>query len=511
MLMTITISKVNETYIKVVCPESYQEMDIQDRFSFKEESFQYAQRSSKLKYWDGTIKLYNRKTKYLYLGLLYELLEFISLREWDYELDPALLPDEDTISKEEILDIINEVIQPCDNGKPLTLYDYQLDALYVQLNQDRSTLIAATSAGKSLIIYCLFRILQLLPEMHGKTFVLSVPNTLLVEQMYNDFENYSNNELKNWSVRKFCQKVTAKYPKYIDKQIVISTWHSLCKFPIESLNNIAVAIVDECHTCAADTLSNMLKSLEKCSIRCGLTGTLDIFEANQLLVQGLLGPKVKLVSAKELIDSNRATKVQINVIVLNHRDEDRKKLYDKATSLKSGSGRYNAELEHLQSDMKRRELLSKLFNSVDGNSLILFNRVEDYGKPFYQEFKEKNENTFLIIGEVSADEKENIRLSMEDYDNAKIFANYKCVGTGVSIKKLTNAFFISSVKSSVTVLQSIGRLMRLHESKDMGMVYDIVDNLTYNGRENFSYKHAQERIAMYEKEGHPITFLSIDL
>ena len=51
------------------------------------------------------------------------------------------------------------------------------------------------------------------------------------------------------------------------------------------------------------------------------------------------------------------------------------------------------------------------------------------------------------------------------------------MSTGVSIKRLHHVVFASSSKSEIRVLQSVGRGLRMHETKDRVYVWDLVDDL----------------------------------
>ena len=86
------------------------------------------------------------------------------------------------------------------------------------------------------------------------------------------------------------------------------------------------------------------------------------------------------------------------------------------------------------------------------------------------------------------------------------------MSTGVNIKRLKNAIFANPTnKSKVRTLQSICRTLRLHAEKDVAILYDIVDNLTYKGNLNYSVKHLEERIKMYDNEQFPYEIFQVDL
>ena len=61
-------------------------------------------------------------------------------------------------------------------------------------------------------------------------------------------------------------------------------------------------------------------------------------------------------------------------------------------------------------------------------------------------------------------------------DKPKILvASFGTLSTGVSIKDLHNIVFMESFKSEQIIIQSIGRGLRLHKTKDSAVIFDIVD------------------------------------
>jgi len=58
----------------------------------------------------------------------------------------------------------------------------------------------------------------------------------------------------------------------------------------------------------------------------------------------------------------------------------------------------------------------------------------------------------------------------------------------------------SPSKSKIKVLQSIGRMLRQHAEKEHAILYDIVDNLSYGSKSNFTLDHFAERVKIYDNE-----------
>lgn len=69
--------------------------------------------------------------------------------------------------------------------------------------------------------------------------------------------------------------------------------------------------------------------------------------------------------------------------------------------------------------------------------------------------------------------------------------------TGVNIRNLHNVVFASPSKSRIRNLQSIGRVLRTNDKKDIAVLYDIADNLTKKNQENYTLRHFTERLKIY--------------
>jgi len=64
-------------------------------------------------------------------------------------------------------------------------------------------------------------------------------------------------------------------------------------------------------------------------------------------------------------------------------------------------------------------------------------------------------------------------------------------------------------KSEIKVLQSIGRMLRLHESKEDATLYDIVDDFSWKTHKNYTLKHFIERVKIYDAEKFDYTLYNL--
>lgn len=508
----IKVVKETEDKILVVPKEAHTVVELSDYFSFEKEVAQHQRRFRKS--WDGVTRLYSSKTGRLPAGLLSHVYDFAARYNYTLDVDPELTAKVD-IKPQEMVEFINNFIKPYSGGKPIKPHDYQYLATYHALKNKRATMLAATSAGKSLIIYLIARILELSDDKGAnKRILITVPTTSLVEQLYADFEDYANNGTRDWIVSQHVQKVSGQYEKTINRNIVISTWQSAIKF--YNLNEFGVWINDETHNGKSASIKEISRKMPECSYRIGLTGTLDGVELHSLEIQGVFGPVKRIIKAIELQEQGKAAKTKIFGILLKHPDSAKRMLKtlqaeDKKLKGPRSNG-YEIEMQYLMSCPLRNQYIINLAKELKGNTIILTGRIDAHLLPLLEQTKEATDRpVFAIHGGVDANEREQIRQILEQYDNAIIWASYGTMSTGVSIKKLHNLVFAYPMKAKIKVLQSIGRLMRLHKSKELAKIIDIGDNLAINNQPNFTMSHMRKRMEYYFSEGWKVNFLEVPL
>jgi superfamily II DNA or RNA helicase len=224
------------------------------------------------------------------------------------------------------------------------------------------------------------------------------------------------------------------------------------------------------------------------------------------MIQGVLGPIIKVASTKELIDKKQLSPINIKCVILNHPKETK--------NLLKGNKEYDVELNYLVSCEKRNKFIRNLVLSLDGNTLVLYRLVEKHGDVLDKMFNEKvgERRYFYVHGNTDVDEREEVRSIVEKSNNAIILASYGVFGAGINIKRIHNIVFASPSKSLVRVLQAIGRGLRVASDKSELLLFDIADDLSNNNKKkNFSYKHLVERLNIYTNEEFPYTLTTIDI
>lgn len=97
-----------------------------------------------------------------------------------------------------------------------------------------------------------------------------------------------------------------------------------------------------------------------------------------------------------------------------------------------------------------------------------------------------------------------LKITHEKVSNAILIASYGTFSTGVNVRRLHHLIFASPSKSRYRVLQSIGRGLRLHTSKKVVYVMDIIDDAHHQKYINYAYKHWANRAQFYQDETFPI-------
>ena len=142
---------------------------------------------------------------------------------------------------------------------------------------------------------------------------------------------------------------------------------------------------------------------------------------------------------------------------------------------------------------------------------MLFNYIEKHGEPLYDLINsnvKENRKVFFVHGGTEVEDREEVRLLTEQENNAIIVASYGTFSTGINIKRLHNIVFASPSKSRIRNLQSIGRVLRRGEGKTIATLYDIADDI---GGQNYTIKHLNERVNIYNGENFKYEVIKINL
>ena len=481
----LSIKKKNEVYLQIFSKEPHVHQELADYFTFEVPEAKYLKKNPRYKYWDGTIRLYSPKTGELYHGLRKHLQTWADEKQYSIQYEKNdwygdIIDDNKFVS----LPAVKVFMDKISTIKPR---DYQYNAVYEALKTNRKLLLSPTGSGKSLMIYSIVRYYA----ATAKKILIVVPTTSLVEQMVNDFISYG------WRANDFVHKIYSGKDKNTDKPIIISTWQSIYKFPKRYFDDIDCVIGDEAHLFKSKSLTGIMTKLHNAKYRFGFTGTLDGSKTHKWVLEGLFGDCERVTKTDDLIKEGYLSKFRIKVLLCDHAPQ-----YFES---------YHDEMEYLVEHRGRNNLIKNLVNDLKGNTLVLFNYVEKHGEPLYELINntiDPERKLFFVHGGTDVEDREEVRQITETESNAIIVASYGTFSTGINIKRLHNIIFASPSKSRIRNLQSIGRVLRKGEGKEIATLYDIADNI---GGQNYTLRHLNERVNIYNDENFKYEVIKVNL
>jgi superfamily II DNA or RNA helicase len=481
----LILHKKNEAYIQFECDRGIAQ-ELSDYFTFYVPGHQFTP-AFKSRIWDGKIRLADLRSFTIYHGLVPYIEIFCKERDYTLEIDSdvSVTQNFSLIEAKEFVDTLK---------LPHEIRDYQLKSFVQAIRNKRMLLLSPTASGKSLILYCIIRYLQLENERG----LLIVPTTSLVEQMYKDFEDYGYNS------EQYCHRQYSGKEKHTNKFLTITTWQSIYKNPGEYFEQFDFVLGDEAHQFKAKSLTTILSGCVNAKYRIGTTGTLDGTQTHKLVLEGLFGPVYKATSTADLIDKGQLASFKIKCLILKHPE---------SVCKMARSWDYNQELEYIVMNTARNNFIRNLALSLNGNTLILFQFVEKHGKSLYANIKEhaKNRHVFFVFGGTDVEIRESVRAITEKERDAIIVASYGTFSTGVNIRNLHNIIFASPSKSRIRNLQSIGRGLRIGDNKDEAVLFDISDDFRIGKYTNYTLKHFVDRVRIYDDEKFNYKFYNIEL
>jgi len=385
------------------------------------------------------------------------------------------------------VNITDKLQKVLDVGRDIELYkkftlelrEYQEEVIKKALKIGRGTCVLGTGAGKTLTTAALIEnYFQNCPDKDTFKCMVLVPDLGLVSQTYEEFNDVGTTfKMTKWTGKNkpdLTSNVIICNIGIIQSQFDNNDW----------LKYIDLLIVDECHKIKATNKVSKIVSKIKTHNKYGFTGTLPENNLDKWSIIGKLGPVIYEKTSYELRLEDYLANVNVKVLNLAYKVPPRYLSDDK----------YREELDFIYESPFRNTFLSKLCRKLDNNTLVLVNHIK-HGLELEEYLKNsKEKQVYFIRGEVEVEERDKIKKIMEKDSNVICIAMSSIFSTGVNIKNLHNIIFAAGGKSFIRTVQSVGRGLRKHASKNKLIIFDICDKLRYGLR------HSEKRKDIYEKE-----------
>ena len=548
----ITIDKVNESFIKLSFDNQEELKLVYEYFSVQIPGIEFTP-LFKAGLTDGMKRLITKQGHLLW-GLKDRLIQFCENNDIEVQ-------DNDVREINEFItyEFVEEFCKYLDlEFEP---YEHQIQGVMTLLRNIRAGITSATGSGKSLVANIIARYSLL----NNLKMLLVVPNIGLVYQMESDFKEYFYNKeiqlkekiklekddiersllqseldsiYKNRKKLK-CERIEDKIhcisggiEKHSDKPILISTYQSIVpehevydkvtdSYKINGLvldeyfEDIDLVLIDEMHQVSTDdaSIANILKLCHNASYKGGMSGSVSGDLLKNLSIEGLIGKIYPIINLRELIDLGLATEVAIRPIYLKYNKGDCKaikgmKYPEESKYIRTLEVRALFIAKLIYTQMKQGLNVVCVYGNNDVGDLILENVVKllDSERQFnIKDYQQNNDlNVYYARGNTKAEKREEFRKLLESSSGSVLIGNTKVISTGINIKNLHTLVLAQLGKAEEVLMQSIGRLTRLHNSKNQVNIYDIVDDARYytrTGREynNYLFSHFLSRLDIYIK------------
>jgi superfamily II DNA or RNA helicase len=468
----VKIRKFDELHIQVITDDRDVILGLKDYFTDYVEGYKF-QPKFRNGGWDGKICLV-RSGNVLPYGLLLNTLRFLKTHYKEKQLS----------IDDDVKDLFKGVDVEPEYELNIFPRPYQAEAVELGLKYRSGIIVAATSAGKSLSITYLIK--NLMDYGFVKKTLIIVPTVSLICQFKKDMIDYGIDET-------LIGQAYAKVKEF-DKKIVISTWQTLIKDTKNVLESFDCIICDETHQSKALSIKTILSKCVNAKFRYGFTGTMPVSKLDILNVMSYIGPVLKRFGASELAEQGYISKCKINLININYTNTD------------IFPNDYNLTKDMVFVNKFRLNYIKNIVSKIDGNILLLVGKVEKEGyvlKDYLEKENITDKEIIFLHGETKVEDREKWRGECENRKNLIIIATYGIMSVGVNIPSLKYILFASPFKSKIRVLQSIGRALRKHDTKENAVIFDLADNV------KFLDDHSNKRLKYYQSEAFDVTEYTI--
>lgn len=244
-----------------------------------------------------------------------------------------------------------------------------------------------------------------------------------------------------------------------DVKFYVTTYQSALALSLCYLAD--VLIFDECHHVAAKTIYSLaMKGGARANNRrtiVGLSATPWREDNADLLLESSLGPIVYEIERRRLIDEGYL--VDAKVVY-------QRPLFEKHFPFQDYKEAYNQHI--VQNEHRNQLIVNTACECVkrDRKVLILVSRME-HGRRLCEMLEQEHEWPVFLHGKI-VDRK-------IDFSTTKIIIGTQIFNEGVDFPELDTLIIAGGGKSSIRVVQQVGRVLRTKNGKTKAEIYDFVD------------------------------------
>lgn len=436
----------------------------------------YDREGGQWRHWDGRRHLLNNRMVFP-TGLLARVVAFLDRRKVAYELRDQRAP----VAGGGRFDVAGRVPWP-----------HQREAVETALKAGRGIIRIGTGGGKTLVAA------MLAGEYNVPTMIYVVGKDLL-HQFHREMGKAlgpdsvgivgdGHCDIRRFTVCSVWTAVTAfglRTHVSLDDEDwapeVVSVGPTHKRAIQAAVENANLAIFDEAHFLACETIQAIFKASRRCRYMFGMTGTDWRDDGADLLLEASCGERIFNMPASRLIELGYLVTPKIALVEVPPLDEP---------CPNSWSAVYSRYVTH--NDVRNQAIADGARRLVGmGRKVLILVRYLPHGQKLVDTLRDLP--VFFVNGGMEGEARQEVRERFERGELRCLVAS-SVFDIGVDIPSLDALVLAGAGKSTVRVLQRIGRVIRAAEGKRDAIVMDFIDNAKYLD------KHSAIRIAVYEAE-----------
>ena len=401
------------------------------------------------------------------------------------------------------------------NRMPLTLRDYQTEALFKCLTQERVIVQIATGGGKGAILSADI-------ECWQKKTLVPVTSIDLVEQLKQEFMDYTGSTDKDVGIIQG-QRCDIKDVTFASLATIVSSIKKKSKKSEKILNflkEVEMIVIDECHHVQAESYQILIDSCPKASIVHGYTATPQSSEFRvhdttngkvndhseevnlDILLRGFIGPIGVKVTCRDLVKLGYLAEPIIYMI---------ENKLDKPDNMGSYDYEYlSTIIDNDELNKSTAKIVEHLYRSHQ-QAIIFVTRIE-HGRQLKRNLISLNipeDQIGYVTGE-SKDRKDSIS-EFKEGDLPILIGTVLSEGLNFFCDA---GFDISRGKSSKNVRQRLGRVLRKKKTAsgdvDTTQPLKVIYIDYYDTGHPIFYKQARRRLQTYQADGHTVIRIKLE-
>ena len=412
--------------------------------------------------WDGIIKLYHPVKQTFPIGLKYRVEKIIK----DYENFTKKSYKIKWVDTRKVL----PAIKMPDKLSGITLRDYQHEGAKEAMRNEIGILHMSTGVGKTITSAEIIR-------KTGLKTLFIVNRIELARQTKKVFKDALGLDVKDIKENDFEQSdvVVATY------QTIMAKLKAKDKSIIKYLASIGLAIFDEAHTTACDSLLQISSCLTNAQKRIGLTGTAFRDDGHDMKMNSVVGDVIYEFK-KEALTSGVLAEVDITF----HKVENKKSL----------SREYHEEYKQyiVENDIRNEKIIKIATETFKGKQILILTKIIDHARYFTEKLGAE-----IIIGESNKGYRKDTFKKFREGKVRILVGTLSIFQLGIDLPELDVVINCAANSSNVSSIQSLGRVLRRSDNKDRGYYIDFIDENT-----NFFLPASWKRVRALKSEGHKV-------